>query len=716
MQGGREDIPLCGSMSSVGVTLRIGNVLSACALLSFCCLCQAAERSGGLSPSSDSAGDDWSYYLGNPASTHYSRLTDINTRNVNKLRVAWTYDTGEFLANESNPLIVHGSLFFVSPKGRLISLNGQSGRERWTYAPPGDERVSPLQWYRGVSYWTDGRQRRILFSVARTLYSIDADTGFPDTNFGRLGRLEVYPEAPQSISPGVVYKDLVIIGGAGSNVTAFDIRSGQTRWTFNTIPRPGERGFDSWPPDAWKRSLGAVPWAGMSLDEARGLLFVPTGDAYGTFYGADRPGENLFSDSLLALDANTGKLVWYFQTVRHDLWDRELPAPPTLVSVVRGGKRLEAVAQISKTGFVYVLDRLTGDSLFPLVETRTLSSLVPGETPASTQRQPELPAPFVRQHLTRGLLTRRTPQAAAAVKAEFKMLHSGGLWDPPSEQGTVVFPGIESAEWGGAAYDPETGVLYVNANEMPWVLKLKRRSTGVGSSGGALYRDNCSGCHGEDRFGHPPEFPSLVDIAKRLMGWDIATKIRTGGTRMPAFPSLNLDQITSLVEYLETGVDALPNEGAVQTNESPTREPAYVVERMSEFTDPEGYPAVAPPWGTLNAIDLSTGRYAWTIPFGEYPELTAIGLKGTGSQNYGGAIVTAGGLLFIGATSFDKKFHAYDKRTGKLLWETVLRAAGNATPATYRAGGRQFVVIAAGGGRPPKAERGSTLIAFALPD
>jgi quinoprotein glucose dehydrogenase len=281
-------------------------------------------------------------------------------------------------------------------------------------------------------------------------------------------------------------------------------------------------------------------------------------------------------------------------------------------------------------------------------------------------------------------------------------------------QGTIISPGIESAEWGGTAYDPETGLLYINANEMPWIVKLKKQSASAGSSGSTLYRDNCASCHAENRAGHPPEFPSLIGVGERLMSWDILTKIVAGGSRMPAFPSLTTAQAGSIMNYLQTGADLQSQDTAAADQTSTAQKQTYVVARFSEFLDPDGYPAISPPWGTLSAIDVNSGRYVWKISFGEYPELIAAGLQNTGSQNYGGAIVTAGGLLFIGATSFDKKFHAYDKRTGLLLWETTLPAAGNATPATYRVNSRQFVVIAAGGGRPPKAERGSTLVAFAL--
>jgi quinoprotein glucose dehydrogenase len=686
--------------------------------------------SGGTSktPEPEAAGDDWSAYNGTPGGTHYSRLKDINTNNVHRLKVAWEYDTGDQLqvskasnqlnsTMESNPLIVQGHLFFVSPRGRLICLDGATGRELWSFEPQYSKRARSTQRVRGVSYWTDGRDRRILFAFRRNLYAIDADTGKPANGFGSSGQVALTTVSTLSTTPGAVYKDLVIVGGSGSLIQAFDVRTGQTRWIFHTVPMPGQTGYDTWPAAAWTKSRGANDWAGMALDETRGLVYAPLGEPFDTAYGADRAGENLFSDSLVALDANTGRLVWHFQTVRHDLWDRDLPAPPTLVTVTREGKRLDALALVTKSGFVYVLDRTTGKSLWPLIEKKSFASEIPGEVVASTQLEPRWPLPFARHGLTANLLTHRTPEANAAVLSQFRTLSARGPWDPPSEQGTVVFPGCDGgAEWGGAAYDPETDLLYVNSNEMAWILRLHKHVLSAARSGSALYRENCAGCHGENRAGRPPDFPSLIGIAERLSAEDIKAKIAAGGDRMPTFLSLGAERIAALVAYLRSGADEPIADEFQAAEPSPTQEVVYGLEDLPRFLDPEGYPAISPPWGTLNAINLNTGGYAWKIPFGEFPELAAKGLKNTGSENYGGPIVTAGGLLFIGATSFDNKFHAYDKHTGKLLWETVLPAAGIATPATYRASGQQFVVIAAGGGKPQQSKPGSKLVAFAIPD
>jgi quinoprotein glucose dehydrogenase len=697
----------------VNCNYRLALVIAA----SICVGCGAGD-SKQLSVS-HAAGEDWPYYHGDPGGSHYSTLKEINTGNVARLTVAWTYDSGgEPGANstiESNPLVVDGKMFFIAPNGRLISLDGSTGHERWVFDPGAGRPSGQKSWRRGVSYWSDKKERRILFTFGSDLYSIDAETGLVDDDFGSQGRIGLGANVS---SPGVVYRNLIVMGGSSSSIRAFDIRSGELLWTFHTIPRPGEFGYETWPKDSWKTASGANNWAGLTLDAERGIVFVPLAFPR-DFYGAQREGDNLFANCLVALDASTGRRLWHFQTIRHDVWDWDLPAAPTLVKVVRNGRPVDAVAQVSKVGFVYVLDRLTGKSLFPIIERPAFASDVPGAVMAKTQPEPLYPKPFARQRITVEMLTQRTPQANVAVAAQFATLRSRGLWDPPSEQGTIVFPGLEGgAEWGGAAYDPESGLLYVNSNELASILTLKKLSATDEFSGGGLYRSMCASCHGANRQGIPPDFPSLLGIGERLTFNQIATKIAAGGARMPGFQSLATDysRLWPLVEYLETGIDRPKVQSVGEAKAAGHPKELYVLDGVPKFVDPEGYPATIPPWGTLNAIDPSTGQYAWKIPFGEYPELMAQGFKETGSENYGGPIVTAGGLLFIAATSFDKKFRAYDKRTGKLLWETVLPAAGNATPSTYRIRGKQFVVIAAGGGRPIKAESGTKIVAFALPN
>ena len=487
------------------------------------------------------------------------------------------------------------------------------------------------------------------------------------------------------------------------DIRAYDVKTGRLRWVFHTIPRPGEFGYETWPPDAWKVSGGANAWSGVTIDQRRGIVFAATGSAASDFYGVNRIGDNLFANTLLALDARTGKRLWHFQAIRHDLWDWDFPAAPTLVTVTRNGRRVDAVAQITKTGYVYVFERTSGKPLFPIAYRRVPPSPMEGERAAETQPYPVAPPPFVRQTLTEDMLTTRTPAAHDSALAFFRAYRTSGMYDPPNTRGTIIFPGVDGGgEWGGPAFDPATGLLYVNANEMPWYHKLVERSDK------SLFGANCASCHGDDLTGSAMA-PTLVGIGTRRTRDEIAQVIRQGTGLMPGFTgTLDNAAINDLVSYLITGKDVADNAGT---------DPNYLKYRSSGlqiFLDRDGYPPITPPWGTLNAIDLNKGVIRWTIPFGEYPALAAQGVTNTGSDNYGGPVVTANGLLFIGATTYDKKFRAFDKMTGKLLWETTLPASGNATPALYMVNGREYLVIACGGGK-NGAESGGTYVAFALP-
>ncbi len=674
----------------------------------------------GSQPDS-AASRDWPVWGGSPENQHYSSLAQINRSNVKQLQVAWTYDTGEKGGVQTSPLVVGRTLYGISPTQKIFALDAATGKLLWTF----DSGIKGMQPDRGLAYWSGGNDKRILVGVMNFLYALDAATGRPIPTFGTNGRVDLQENLDreprfQSIdltSPGIVYKDLIIVGGRNpetlpappGDIRAYDVRTGRLRWSFHTIPHPGEFGYDTWPKDAWKTSGAANNWAGMALDVRRGIVFVPTGSAASDFYGADRIGDDLFANCEIALNAETGERIWHFQGVRHDLWDRDFPSAPVLVTLPRDGKPVDAVVQTSKQGFVYMFDRVTGKPLVPIDYRKYPASTLPGEVAAVEQGLPTWPAPYARQALTEDMLTTRTPEAHQWALDRFRAsIHEGQFVPFRVGQDTILFPGFDgAAEWGGPAVDPETGIIYVNSNEMAWTASLFEDKGERGSK--AIYLSQCAVCHGENMHGAPPDIPALSGIGDHRSPSDIATTIRNGKGRMPGFPNLYEDQLNGLVEFLLTGEN---KELASSGPSLPAMK--YRLTGYRRFLDPDGYPAIAPPWGTLNAIDLNTGEYKWKINLGEYPELAAKRMKNTGSENYGGPVVTAGGLLFIGATNYDKKFRAFDKATGELLWETTLPFAGNASPITYMIDGRQYVAIAAGGGKDPRSSSGGVYVAFAL--
>lgn len=689
------------------------------------------------------ATSDWPAYGGQVAGDHYSALKQINRNNVRQLKVAWKFDTGEVGGLQTNPLVIDGTMYLYSPSQKIFALNAATGKTIWSF----DAGVSGEQPNRGMCYWTDGKESRLLASVMDHLYAINPQTGKLILSFGENGAVDLRKnlgEADQTktfavmTTPGVLYKDLIITGFRTSetqpaprgDIRAYDVHTGKLRWSFHTIPHPGEAGYESWPKDAWTITGSANNWTGMAVDEKRGIVYVPTGSAVTDFYGADRIGDNLYADTLLALDANTGRLIWHFQDVHHDIWDRDFPSPPALVTVKQDDRLVDAVAQTTKQGFLFLFDRVTGKSLFPIEERPFPASDVPGEIASSTQPVPIMPMPYARQRLTADMLTQRTPEAHAWAVEQFKTFRSDGLFVPLSvDKQTVMLPGFDGgAEWGGSAVDPHNGVIYINSNDVAWTGGLTLNKQG-GSRGETTYLAQCSACHGTERRGSPPAFPSLVDIEKTLSDAEITNVIHHGKGRMPSFSNIDEKGLHELLVFLHTQPDVAntgskPNPLSVETASSkreatslsgpPEGTAKYRFTGYRKFLDPDGYPAIVPPWGTLNAIDLNTGKYLWKVPLGEYPALAAKGMKDTGSENYGGPVVTAGGLVIIGATIYDRKIRAYNSQTGSLLWEADLPFAGVATPATYMVNGKQYIVIATSGQRDPKGPQGAAYIAFTL--
>jgi quinoprotein glucose dehydrogenase len=605
------------------------------------------------------AGDNWTDYAGDNTKSRYSTLSGINKQNVNQLKVSWTYRSGDFsqalkTTIECNPVIVDGILYASTPTLKLVALNAATGTEIWRYDPLPPEVLQELHtkekiditpgtgyWVnRGVKYWRNGEDKRIYYSAGIYLFAINARTGKLIPTFGDKGKIDLRQGLNRhvkgmhynSTTPGVIFKNNLIIGstvGEGPEpaapgfVRAFDINTGKLNWVFHTIPQAGEFGNDTWENDSWKKAGGVNSWAGISLDEKRGIAFIATGSPTWDFYGQDRYGDNLFGNCVLALDANTGKRIWHFQTVHHDIWDKDVPCPPNLVTVNHNGKKTDAVAQVSKTGYVYLFDRETGKPLFAIEERPVPASEIPGERTSPTQPVPVKPKAFARTDLTEHDMTNLNPEARAYALEIFKKSKSGPQFTPISNLSTLIMPGLlGGANWSGASFDPETGVLYVNSNDLP----------------------------------------SLIGLVPNTAGKPYPIK-NTGYNR---------------------------------------------------FWDPQGYPAITPPWGSLTAINLNTGDFAWQETLGEFDELTQKGIAPTGSPNLGGSMVTAGGLVFIASTR-DEKFRAFDKNTGKILWETKLPAGGYASPSTYTVNGKQYVVIAAGGGGKLATKAGDYYIAFALP-
>jgi len=676
----------------------------------------------------------WSVYRGDKASTGYSSLNQINKGNLNQLEVAWTYHTGDARegnrsAIQCNPIIVNGMMYVTSPQLKLIALDPVTGKEFWKFNPFINEEAVGVN--RGVTYWADGKDKRIFFSANYYLYALNADNGQLVESFGNNGKIDLRAGlgrdtsklAVAAATPGIIYKEILIQGtslGEGYDaapgfVRGYDARTGKIVWTFNTIPQPGEFGYDTWEKDAYKEVGGTNAWAGMSLDEEKGIVFIPLGSPAFDFYGGNRKGENLFGNCLLALDAATGTRKWHYQLVHHDLWDYDLPAPPTLVTVNADGKKTEAVAQVTKMGMVFLFDRVTGKPVFPIDEKPVGKSALMGEYTWPTQPFPQKPKPFVRQFFSMDEITIISDSANAFIKEKVAKAKMGSIFTPQDTAGIVQFPGTRGgAEWGGASVDPSTGILYVNANEIPLLVKMKAvpysDNDAMVSKGEKIYTmNNCTMCHGANRAG-TNVFPSLQNLGKKLSAEQVSSILKNGKGQMPPFPGISANDKKALLDFL---FDKEKKEPGLKNDTTIEKKYRYVHNGWVTLMDKEGFPGVKPPWGTLNAIDLNKGEILWQVPLGEYPELVKRGIRNTGTQNLGGAVVTAGGLVIIGAT-YDEKLRIFDKENGKLLWEYKLPAGGYATPSTYSINGVQYIVIAAGGGGKVGSPSGDAYIAFRL--
>ena len=697
---------------------------------------------------------NWEVYGGTKDAMHYSSLTEVDTNNVSRLRVAWKYNTGDVdTASHSqiqcNPVIIDGIMYALTPKMKMFAVDAATGKQIWVFDPiafiAGDtsdqaKEATNLNNGRGVTYWTDGKgDKRIFYCAGYYLFCVNATTGKAIKTFGQNGRVDLHDGLGRDVkdrfitsnTPGVIYKNLLIMGtrvaedatAAPGHIRAYNVVTGKREWIFHTIPQPGEFGYDSYEDkNAWQHLGSANSWAGMSVDEHRGIVFVPTGSVAFDFYGGKRLGDDLFANCVLALDAATGKRIWHFQTVHHDVWDRDLPAVPVLATIMKDGKKIDAVIQTTKSGFIFLFDRETGKPIYPVEEKPVpAESELIGEKLSPTQPIPTLPKPFVRQVLNEDDLNNLVPDSSYNdLKKRLASYKTGNMFNPPSKEGTVVFPGFDGGgEWGGPAFDPSTGILYVNASEMPWILTMidvnndeKNNETYL-QAGQRLYMQRCVACHGPERKGGG-NYPSLIDVNKKYNAAAFNQLVSNGRKMMPAFNTLSDEEKNAIASFI-LDMKNIQNKKfipAVKTKD-PYLQLPYTNTGYNKFLTKEGYPAVKPPWGTLTAINLNTTQVIWRDTLGDYPDLKARGIH-SGTENYGGPVVTAGGLVFIAATS-DSKIRAFNKRTGQLLWEADLPASGFATPAVYNVSGKQYLVIACGGGK-LKTKSGDAYVAFALPD
>lgn len=680
----------------------------------------------------------WSEYGGSPESAQYSSLRQINRENVSKLALAWSYEIGDKSRYAFAPLEAHGVVYAMAKGNAIVALEATTGRELWVH--PTDA-MTRLITNRGINYWEskDGRDRRLLLAVNNMLQAIDARSGKPIGTFGKFGLVDLReglgrdPQSVvlvQSLTPGRVFEDLLILGSATNqeyesapgDVRAFDVRTGKQVWSFHTVPHPGEVGYDTWPPDAWKTVGGANAWGEVSVDPQRGIVYIPTGSPKYNFYGANRPGANLFGDCILALDARSGKRLWHYQMVHHDIWDYDNETAPKLLTVKHDGKNVDAVAVVGKEGFVWVFDRVTGTPLWPVEERPVPKSDVPGEQTWPTQPFPLKPPPFARQKFTADDLSPYLePGERAQIKDEMLSARNEGLFTPPGTRNTVQMPGNNGgANWGGAAIDPASGRLYVVSKDLPAMLKLEKESEiaapengSAEEKGWAVYQNKCQVCHHADLKGQPPAVPSLVNVGDRLKREQVEGVVVHGQGLMPGFGTVPEADRANLVAFLYRQDRVNKSAGTVVAKAGPQE--ARYRSGFGFMYSKGGLSPIKPPWTSLTAYDLNQGTIEWSLPLGEVPELAAKGIHNTGTHfPKVGPVVTAGGLIFTGTR--DGKVRALDQRNGAVLWEADAPAPLEGIPAVYEEGGREFVVFCAAAGKMPNGspEHGA-YIAFSLP-
>ncbi|MGB8535999.1 MAG: PQQ-binding-like beta-propeller repeat protein [Acidobacteriaceae bacterium] len=693
----------------------------------------------------------WRSYGGSADGSQYSALHQIDRANVKKLQIAWTYRTGDDRRYVFNPLVIDGTMYVLAKNNAIVALDAATGKEIWTH--PTDPNTTLIT-NRGIDYWenADRSDRRLIFAVRNELQELDARTGEPIRRFGTngivdlragLGREPKSLTLVQSYNPGRVFENLLILGSATNeeynsgpgDIRAYDVRTGRLVWSFHTVPHAGEPGYDTWPKDAWKSTGGANDWSGMALDLKRAIVYVPTASPKYNFYGANRPGKNLYGDCLLALNARTGKLIWYYQMVHHDIWDYDNDSTPMLTTVLHNGKKVDVVAQAGKVGFLWVFNRETGEPLWPIEERPVLKSDMPGEETWPTQPFPSKPPPFARQSFTvKDLSPFLEPAERDQLVSEIESAHNQGLFTPPGVSNTVEMPGNNGGvNFGGTAVNPSNGNLYVVSKDLPAMLKLELASKAAGGGspeeqGRSIFGANCSLCHGTNREGNPPAIPSLVNVGAKLSDSQIESIVQHGQGPMPAFSGLSTADIRSLLAYLKRP-ELAPVSAPTETAAAPAAVDPIRAHYRSGFGfmfASSGLPVIAPPWTTLTAYDLNAGTIRWQIPLGVVPELAAKGFTATGSQfPKVSPVVTQGGLIFTGTR--DRKVRAIDSDTGNVLWEAEVDAALEGMPAIYQVQGREYVVFCAAAqaatdtrsvpGHPAsRVPVPGAYVAFALPD